>query len=490
MTRRIAGLAALTIVGALAGCLPDKYIIWSPDGQRAALIANDRGLYFCGPDGKLTPRLAEGVGHVIWRPDSRGLVLVRMVALRTWDEVVAMLDPELVKRLTVVGDELRAELLAYEGNWDSFDPRCKAKVGEAEFGTLILYLRDRHSEGLAEKLGERWKDVQDAEVTSYRLQVAEVGDSGLTLGKVLSTSLGGISEPRVSPDGRLVTFLRVAPMPADTAAAPAGDLDRTWAYVAPLDGSAPPRPLTRTFSMSPDWSADGQYVVCSAASHPLLDNKDALQLGVVARQRVCGERGQLLAEFSESESLAGILFSSEQPTRVRCLPDGRVIFATIEVTLPSTAEDMPQRVSLFAVDPGRQPTLIRLVPRQAEPALPDAGFLFEPSPDGRRVCLPDSNGRVAVLTLADGHLWEVLGPADVDKLRMQPVWRSDDELCFMIKLGPPDNQRRQIALAALDWDANEIRRTELSTDWPPEVVANLLIDQPASDLATSQPAAP
>jgi hypothetical protein len=127
----------------------------------------------------------------------------------------------------------------------------------------------------------------------------------------------------------------------------------------------------------------------------------------------------------------------------------------MECTLPTTENDMPERASLFALDPGRQPGVIRLISRQTEAALPNGlGMgVFELSPDEKRVVVmgkEGDKGRVAILTLASGQIEEVLKDApDIDA--QVPAWRSADEVSFLappkIPGGSPD--REAIVIHAL-----------------------------------------
>ena len=244
--------------------------------------------------------------------------------------------------------------------------------------------------------------------------------------------------------------------------------------------------------MSPDWSADSQYLVYASTKATLPGDSKDLRLGVVARQKVCGDDGALLAEFPDAEELAGIVFQNE--VGVRCLRDGRVLFATLDVQLPSTSEDMPQRASLFAVNPGVQPGVTRVIPRQTEEELPDALFLFAVSPDEKHVAVPGANGRLAVVTLATGEAWQIVTEKEVDHLRTQPAWRSNDELTYAIVPGPEDAKgRAEIALAKLDFAEKKQERRVLSKDWPESVATDFLTQEkspPATQAAATQPAKP
>jgi len=158
---------------------------------------------------------------------------------------------------------------------------------------------------------------------------------------------------------------------------------------------------------------------------------------------------------------------------VRCLQDGRVVFASLEVELPTTENDLPDKANLFAFDP-RQATLTRLLTRQAQSAVPDLVDFFSVSPDGTRVCIPGEKGEVAVVELATGKVDTIVGkPAEggkEQKLLTVPVWRATGELCLMVPPGHPfgSPSRTEIIL----WKAADKARC-LSRDWPDEVVQSV-----------------
>jgi hypothetical protein len=463
MKRVTVYLSLLAAAVSLTGCFPEKRVSWSPDGRWATVKGGD-GLYLCDESGRLSQRLVEHPGAVAWLPDSKHLVLSSSESVSSWAQVASVLSAERRHELETLAPVLRDELLSYTGNWDKFEPKSVAGLTGGETLALFVYLREQFGPTLREKLGDKWTDLEKLEAAIYALQTATVkSDSTLELGPVLARSLNEFDALRVAPNGKAVAY---------RSAAAGGDSAKPLLVLA-LDGKSTPQPVAERTSLFPDWSRDGRYLVY--ASSGTEGNKD-LRLGTIARRAVADEAGKLLAAFPDAEELAGIAYQDE--VRVRCLRDGRVLFATLEVQLPCTSKDMPQRADLFAVDPGREPGVTRLTPRQTESELPDAIFLFEVSPDEQHVSVPGGDGRVAVLTLATGDVWEVLGAGEVDHLRTEPTWRSNDELCFAFVPGPAGAKgRAAIALAKLDWAAHKVERRSISDHWPDEVVTEFLVDK-------------
>ena len=457
------------VVAGIAGCIPEKRVNWAPDGQKAAVIGGDRGLFLCDGNGVLSERLTGGVASVAWFPDSQRLAIVQSEKISAWADLTAVLTPEQRQRIVSVGDALRAELLAFAGNWDDFPAHALSEVNGAISAAALLYTRDKYAEAVSVKLGpNKWAELQDVTTEIGALHVAHVGNGKLALGRPIIRSIFRAAEPRVSPRGTAIAFLTRS----------AGDNDTIVLNVVPADGSASPRMVAAPVAMFADWSADGCELVFAASNQGPAAPSDKLHLGVIARRRVCDADGALLKTFGEQEDLVGILFQDE--SRVRCLRDGRIVFAAVEVQLPCTAADMPDRAGLFVVDPSRAPGVSRLVPRQAAALLPDVVGLFEMSPDEQRICVPGGNGDIAVLTVATGEVQTYLSADKANGLVTQPCWRSDTELCFAVhSSGAGDFARSDIVLCKVDGRGESSERRVISGNWPQGVVLEFLQKKPA-----------
>lgn len=469
-------VVAVVLLGGICGCVPEKRVAWSPDGRWATVKAAD-GLYLCDESGKLSARLAEGVNSVAWLPDSKHLVWSRTEPVATWEALLSLLTPEQRKLIETRGPWLKDELMAHEGDWNGFEPKSIHGLTEGEVLALSLYVREELSAGLPEKMGEKWKESEDLNANAHTLELVRLSDTG-TPGpaRVILRSIDAYDDLRVSPNGKLVVYRSAA----------AGGSQPPALYVAALDGGTPQLIAEHTAAY-PDWTADSRYIVYAATNTPGDDDDKNLRLGIVARRQVCGADGVPLATLPDAEELAGIVFQNW--ARVRCLRDGRVLFATLEVHMPCVSADMPQRAGLFAVDPGRQPGVTRLTSREAENALPGLLLLFEVSPDERHIAVPGDDGRTAILTLATGAVWPVVGEGECDRLRTVPAWRSSDELCCaVVPESKGEQQRAEIALLKLNFDAQQVQRRIISTGWPQEVVVDFLQDKSFSP--QSQPASP
>src|SRR5688500_1424472 len=103
--KKIMQAVLLILVAMVIGCDPDQYVIWSPDGSKAAVIGAD-GLHICDPAGKLTPLLVKDVRKVAWFADSHRVAAAREVKIANWKEATKYLEPERVTMLEAEGEKL------------------------------------------------------------------------------------------------------------------------------------------------------------------------------------------------------------------------------------------------------------------------------------------------------------------------------------------------------------------------------------------------
>jgi len=453
-----------------AGCLLEEKVVWSPDGRRAAVIAPD-GLYLCDGEGTLSPCVAEKVKAAAWLPDSKRLVVAReQPPLKMWKDVAAFIDEGAAKEVMESAARLRQEILAYQGEPGKFEPgKFVEEMAPNRVVLLAMYLRDNLAEGLPEKLGpEKWKEVQGVEAPVFSLEVGEVEGAAVKFQAPVRL-LHAPAYLRVSPNGRNVAYVT-------NSALPKGE----WALFVASLGGGPPRLVAENVALFADWSADGRFLAYARATGPAPASQADLRLGTISRRMVCDAEGKVLETFEKAADLAGLLFQYD--LKVRCLRDGRILFAAASVQLPSTAADMPIRMTLFAVDPQRPTTLVRLLPRSAETEVPQGANYFEVSPDEQRVSIPGPQG-VAVVALATGAIEEALADGGYGVFFV-PTWRSPQELCFAVekgaKLGSPN--RREVVL----WSSDGTRL--LSKTWTDEMVTALLKKQ--GDEGPQKPPAP
>ena len=447
-------------LGLIAGCLPKQRIVWSPTGLRAAVLSQ-RGLFFINESGRvLPPRLSGHVEACDWFADGRRVIVAHSTKAAGWDDIAAVLTEEQRAKIKAIAEEVRPRMLAHEGDWDDFEmmPQEQNKMPTHLELAVAIFVRDRLAEGLREKLGEDWEELQRLEMDISHLEVFVVEDTTLRSERRLVNSIKTIDRPSVSPDGSLAAFL-MSPL-LDDEGGPA-------LHVIEIRGGST-RQVASGASLDYDWSVDGRSLAFIRSSSAAGGDDDQLQLGTLTTVTVADSDGRLLEEWTERKDRAGLVF--DRAMGVRWLKDGRLLFSSIEVRLPATTRDMPQRWSLFVIDPKMPTTVYRALGHDFTGPLDMCIPMFAVSPDETRVLLPGPNGRVMLYEFASGEATELVAKGD-DKTRAMASWRDNSEICLIVP-GSVEKDERKAAQVAL-WKNG--KTTAMSGDWPDEMKEGWLI---------------
>ena len=468
---RMSSVFAVLALG-LAGCLPEERIVWAPDGSAALVLSADK-LFSSDPAGKLT-FVAQDISDANWMSDSKRLVVVRKVTLGSWKDAAAVLPDARQAQIAALSDKVRQELLAFEGDLKQYKPDIPAEhLGD--LALILLHLRDHAGQDLPKKLGAEWPEIKEAKADLYHLAICDAAPSA-PMGKTLVMSLA-CSWPQAAPNGRAICWWGY---PIDRAMA------ENALVVTPVDGGDSRLVAERTSAWSA-WSPDGRHLAYTAAGLPKgRDGEgDALRLGTVSRSTIFDD-GQAMPPVGQPfprEDLAGVLFHEE--AKVAYLPDGRILFSSLAMSLPSTREDMPQVASLFMLTPD-QPTVVRALSQQTQAQLTDPLRHFSVSRDGKRVAVYGRTGRVSVVWLATGNVQTLVESQGKDTLmKAMPAWRSDTELTLIAPAGSKlaSAGADEVVMVTLT-DGGVGHASCLSKDWPEDVRRGLLA-QPVATTATA-----
>jgi hypothetical protein len=458
--KNLSGIALALGLVLFAGCL-EKNLVWSPDGSRAAVLGQE-GLYLCDPAGQLSPVLVPGAYRVAWLGDSAQLVVARSHETGSWSEIARAIGPEQAGVLVARAESIWQQVQA-GGLWSVLT----MELGGKEHAQLTkIYLRERYGEALRAKVdGGEWDGIKSKKTELHELVMARIDGGKIILGTRLHEGMDKVVEIRLAPGDRAVAFV------TETALSPEKRGDDLQLWLARVNGSGA-TPVAAHVGAFPDWTADGRSLVYIQAAGG--SAKDDLRLGTLVQREVLDAGGQV-ASKEEKKELAGWIFSEN--TRVRCLRDGRILFNAAEISLPIAAEDYgEQHEQLFAVDPARQATLVRLVPRKQEQNLPQTLAFFEVSPDEKQVLFGGVEDEVAVLTLATGEVERVQDKTDKQSLQGQPVWRKDGEFSYTRRTakkdGPTPTRKAEVMLRSGGKDRL------LSGSWPDQLVNQLVADRP------------
>jgi hypothetical protein len=216
------------------------------------------------------------------------------------------------------------------------------------------------------------------------------------------------------------------------------------------------------------WSADGR-----ALFHVVVEESPTL--GEIRTRTVAEDRGALLPEAPGGESLAMVAFGTAGPPRLAVLPDGRLLFASVAVTLPARPSSIDPGARFFLLDPALADAPPAAV-ESTEGSLPEDWSVFALSPDGRLVAVVEGAAdAVAVLDLGTGKV-SIISPAHAGwKSRLIPAWRSARELSFAA-LPVATATRPELIL----WEADAPQRI-LSQGWPDNIVKPWIEGSPSDN---------
>jgi hypothetical protein len=317
-----------------------------------------------------------------------------------------------------------------------------------------IVLRERHEEALRAKLSPGdWNNVKSEHADFGELMIARIEGDQIRPGILLHEGLEKIEEIRVSPDDRAVAFT--------TDLAP--DSDKEFhLLLARVDAVGATIVAERTAAF-PDWTSDSRGLVYIQAAEGAA--KDDLRLGTLVRRGVLNDKG-MIAIQKDPEELAGSMFS--KMARVRCMRDGRIMFSAVEFSLPVATKDVDaEREKLFVLDPARQSTLVRVIPRGEEANMPKNLTFFELSPDEQRVLVGGYEGDVSVLTIATGDVSKLQDPGDYN-LMAAPVWRNKNEITYARRNptaeGKPPARKAEVVLRKIVSEKGAEDKV-LSGDW-------------------------
>lgn len=470
----------LLFVLLVAGCFPEERAWWSPQGNRALVRLAD-GLHLSAADGRLGPALAgtAEMNSVCWLPSGDGFVALRTRSVHNWEEARPLLtetEAQSVETLLPLVQPL-LELRQLDDLTNGL-----SDLQQRRLATALRVQYERNPEGITQRLQALPKGAEIA----ASLRHPQAGHTIQELCQVQLNGEGAVTEIRPLARRLLKPLLmpRLSPKLPMLALLSLDDDGRSPVLeVLPLDGS-PGHVVARAVSAAFDWTPDGRSLVFMAPLGgegekivSLLQLQVANNDGTLLRPRFePGSDGQPVEHrgpdrLGEPTPLATALQFNRPLLQV--LADGRVLFASLPVTLPAVTPDPELAPCLFLAD-GKTVTAVPTAPGDLPTNL---GWVVA-SPDGRRVAVIESEtDAVAVVDLATGAT-RILSPSHPGwQCRTLPAWKSATELTFTaLHNGAP---------AWLLWQGDDTIR-QLSGDWPAQALANWLEHRKTSPPA-SQP---
>lgn len=457
-------IRSLSIVGAgvfLTGCLPEDYIWWSPNGETAAIATSD-GLRLASTNGQLSAVVLPGeIQAAAWLYDSSSLIVSRSLKFTNWaaiENLIPAQENATARQMAgAIPDLLKAGLTVTDGDAKALDDKFLKPLGIADsqvlgpawFCALDLYRRQiqgvmagfTNSAAIeAELLSSETNGLEVYEITVLPVREGQVCGEP----RALIHSLYPLAYPVVSPRYPIVAFL------AGKGRLQALTIAGTNSLVVADENVA-----------AAAWSADGRSLIHFVA-------KEKERIGEIRLRTVVSAAGQLLAEPAKADTLAIVAVLPESRARLAALPDGRVLFASVPLTLPARPTSVNPSAQFFLLDPANTNSAPMAV-EVKEGSLPDDLSAYSMSPDGRLVAVVEGGtDAVAVLELATGKV-RIIAPSHQGcKSRLIPAWRNGRELVFA---GVPSSTAARPEL--LLWQPGAAARV-LSAGWPDDVVKSWL----------------
>jgi hypothetical protein len=448
------------------GCGPDEGIWWSPDGRVAAVRAPD-GLRLTDAEGALSVPVVDGeIQSVNWLPDGSALLVSRRYTAEDWNVAEKLIPSEEAaatrQMAAAIPDLLRAALITSGGSLGDIEetflkPLGLALVGDELESVFRCALALHREKALAAIAGFP---------ESKELETKILGETNaITIHEI---SLLPFKEGKISGESRAV--VRSLHLLADPVISPAGDL---LAYVAgrgalkamTLDGKSSLTVADDNVRLAV-WTADGGALV-----YVMMRDPDESFVGEIRSHKVVREKGTLLSDKNgprpEPIALATFNLAKGNKQRMRTLPDGRILLATMPLNLPVRVGSISPTGQFFILDVTKAD--LPLVPvKVTEGSLPADLSAFSVSPDGKWVAVVEAETDVvAVMQLATGKV-KMISPARGQKSRLIPAWRNNRELSFAALSGEGVS-RTELFI----WKADVPARV-LSKGWPEEVVKGWL----------------
>lgn len=471
-----AALGALTLL--FAGCGPEEWIVWAPDGEHA--IVRDGTARVIDPAGNTLASLGgEDETLAAWLPDSRRVLVVRGVPARSWEEFAVLLGAERAAMVAYFAGDLARLIGENRDALEAFDDSPAFKIWYENLETrgvdsdaVYCYLdttqpglldrvleAEARKENRAAEPGKTQRTLADlrAEIRMPRIHELHVrsalatGDSDDQLLLRCADEFGVFA---VSPNGRALAFIRA-------------EGTELRLHVMALEAGAQPLFVESGVEFAA-WSPDGLDLAYTKCGGPHRSEKSELRLGSIARRRVCTPDGAIIAEPEAGEDVAGLILP-EYPARLAWIPDGRILFAGAKFTLPATTQNLPDGLTLFALRLNPAPSVEQLIPDSVPSRLTERANYFTVSPDGQKMAILGKAGAVSVLTLASKNfatLQDVIPQFEKknsDDSMLVPAWRTADELTFLVGAGDPAGspERAEVVLASLRGG-----RRAISKSWP------------------------
>lgn len=395
---------------------------WSPDGTHAAVLLQG-DLRLSDAAGVLSAPLARDVSQATWLPDGTGLVCIRSLYPETWKEASSILSSE----EGVMLEQLAFSLMGFlesaievtDGNFDDIGDKflTPLKIDSSErLAAVLACMSHTQAKPLKKLIGKATKKQREqlekefSDIRKIRLQelftVRLDANHSADIRRLLCTA-DALSEARPSPNARSVAFGRESVL-----------------HLIALDDTTPPFNTASPVIGSIAWSQNSGSVLFASPTSKWDAGKN--NLSSITRLDVSWEA----AGWKMGENVTIAQICSGYPPRIRVLPDGKLIFSSLEIGFPFSQRTPPSSSFFVAPTSPEDKEPIKKLPCRAD-WLPADLSAYALSPDGKRLALVDTEtDAVRLVTLESGEV-ETIWPKSRGKSRTLPAWRGSAELFFV-----------------------------------------------------------
>lgn len=441
----------------LCGCQPEEGVWWAPTGKTVAIRTNE-GLRLATAEGELSGVILTGeIQSASWLADGSAIVVSRTYSVPDWKTAEALIPaPEAARTRELAGavpDLLKAVVASgasIEDIEEKFFKPLGLEIVSDELQAIFLCAWSLHRDKILPAIAGT-KTEKDLRGETNGIPISEISLLSVRDGKVsgepraIIRSVYATLDPRVSPHYPFVAYHT------------RGGVLKAATFDSKNDVIVAEKNVR-----SAAWSGDGRTLVYVA----MPENG----IGEVRRRMVANAEGRLLnRDQANDETLAVATFDPSGATpRLHTLPDGRILVASIPVTLPAAVASLSTKGQFFLLDTSK--TNVTLTPITVkEGSLPGDLNGFAVSPDGKWVAVVEGGtDAVAILELATGKVEIISANHDRWNSRLIPAWRNNRELTFAAL--PNANATRPELMV---WERGSQTRV-LSMAWPDNVVKDWL----------------
>jgi hypothetical protein len=416
-------LCSVLITLLIIGCDENsEKLEWSPDGTHAAVLLRGE-LRLSDAAGVLSSPLAREVSHATWLPDGNGLVCIRSLYPETWKEASSLLSSDEVTTLEQLAFALmgflESAIEATDGSFDEIGDKffTPLKIDSSEkLAAVLACLSHTQAKPLKKLIGKANKKQREqiekefAEIRKIRLQelfTLRLDANHFADIRSLLCTADSLSEARPSPNARSVAFVRESVL-----------------HLTTLDDKTTPFNTSNSVVGSIVWSPNSGSVLFASPISKWDAGKN--NLSAITRLDVSWDA----AEWKMGETVTIAQICSGYPPRVRVLPDGRVLFSSLEIGFPFSERTPPLSSFFIAPTSPEDKEPVKKLACRAD-LLPADLSAYALSPDGKRLALVASEtDAVRIVTLDSGEV-TTIWPKNRGKSRTLPAWRGSAELFFV-----------------------------------------------------------